>query len=40
MSNKARIWRSVIAMVLVVSMLFSIFPTAAFASTGDDKTIK
>lgn len=37
MSNKARKWRSVIAMVLVVSMLFSIFPVAAFAD--DTKTI-
>ena len=31
MSNKARKWRSIIASVLVVCMLFSIFPTAAFA---------
>ena len=31
MSNKTRKWRSAIAMVLVICMLFSIFPTAAFA---------
>ncbi|MBQ2994071.1 MAG: hypothetical protein IJD56_01090, partial [Peptococcaceae bacterium] len=31
MSNKTRKWRSAIAMVLVISMLFSIFPVAAFA---------
>ncbi|MBQ3205213.1 MAG: Ig-like domain-containing protein, partial [Peptococcaceae bacterium] len=31
MNNKTRKWRSAIAMVLVISMLFSIFPTAAFA---------
>ena len=34
MSNKTRKWRSAIAMVLVISMLFSIFPTAAFAQEG------
>ena len=31
MSNKAKKWRSVIASVLVICMMFSIFPTAAFA---------
>ena len=36
MNNKTRKWRSAIAMVLVISMLFSIFPTAAFASTDDE----
>ena len=33
MSNKTRKWRSAIAMVLVICMLFSIFPVAAFADT-------
>ena len=32
MNNKSKKWRSAIAMVLVVCMLFSIFPTAAFAT--------
>ncbi|MBR2009267.1 MAG: hypothetical protein IJ936_03990, partial [Peptococcaceae bacterium] len=36
MSNKTRKWRSAIAMVLVICMLFSIFPVAAFAQ--DDNT--
>jgi len=40
MSNKTRKWRSAIAMVLVISMLFSIFPTAVFADdSAETKTI-
>ena len=35
MSKKTRKWRSAIAMVLVITMLFSIFPTAVFAASGD-----
>lgn len=34
MSNKTRKWRSAIAMVLVICMLFSIFPVAAFADSA------
>lgn len=33
MSNKTKKWRSAIAMVLVICMLFTIFPVAAFADT-------
>ena len=41
MSNKTRKWRSAIAMVLVISMLFSIFPVAAFAEESiPEKDIK
>ena len=39
MNNKTRKWRSAIAMVLVISMLFSIFPTAAFAALGENDEI-
>ena len=38
MNNKTRKWRSAIAMVLVISMLFSIFPTAVFAAGVEGKT--